>query len=191
MTLLLSAVSSEPIDTVTHKVFFDIEIDGKAAGRLTFGLFGNTAPRTAENFRAICTGEKGIGESGLPLHYKGSDLFRIIPLFAAHGGDWHKGDASGGESIYGRRFEDENFQIKHTRAGLLTTANAGPNTNSSQFLLLFKESPWLDNRHTVFGELLDNFELLREIERQGTHSTAPRSKVTIVDSGELPLNADL
>jgi peptidylprolyl isomerase len=128
----------DPLDTVTHKVFFDITIDDKPAGRLVFGLFGNTAPRTVENFRAICTGEKGLGESGLPLHYKGSDFFRIIPFFAAHGGDWHKRDASGGESIYGRRFEDEVFKISHSKAGLLTTANAGPNTNSSQFLLLFK-----------------------------------------------------
>ena len=132
MSVLLSTVLSwDPVDTVTHKVYFDIEIDGKPAGRLTFGLFGNTVPKTVENFRALCTGEKGIGESGLPLHYKGSDFFRIMPLFAAHGGDWHKGDASGGESIYGKRFDDENFKIKHTRAGLLTTANAGPNTNSS------------------------------------------------------------
>jgi peptidylprolyl isomerase len=130
---ILSApiINTEPVDEVTHKVYFDISIDGQPSGRLVFGLFGKTVPRTAENFRALCTGEKGLGESGLPLHYKGTKIFRIIPLFAAHGGDWHKGDASGGESIYGRRFEDENFKIKHTRAGLLTTANAGPNTCSS------------------------------------------------------------
>ncbi|CDW88516.1 cyclophilin b [Stylonychia lemnae] len=173
------------MDTVTHKTFFDIEIDGQPAGRLVFGLFGNSVPKTTENFRALCTGEKGSGNSGKPLHYKGSIFHRIIPGFMAQGGDFTSGDGRGGESIYGARFDDENFKLRHSRAGLLSMANAGPNTNGSQFFLTFKETPWLDGRHTVFGELLEGKELMRELEKIGTHSGTPKKKVVVVESGEL------
>ena len=129
--LAVSFVSAATLDTVTKKVFFDIEIDGQPQGRIVFGLFGDTVPKTAENFRALCTGEKGIGKQGKPLHFKGSTFHRIIPGFMAQGGDFTHGSGIGGESIYGEKFSDENFNLKHTKPNLLSMANAGPNTNGS------------------------------------------------------------
>ena len=129
--LAVSFVSAATLDTVTKKVFFDIEIDGQPQGRIIFGLFGDTVPKTAENFRALCTGEKGVGKQGKPLHFKGSLFHRIIPGFMAQGGDFTHGSGIGGESIYGEKFADENFNLKHTKPNLLSMANAGPNTNGS------------------------------------------------------------
>ena len=177
--------SADTIDKVTNKVFFDIEIDGEKAGRIVFGLFGETVPNTAENFRALCTGEKGVGNAGKALHFKNSVFHRIIPGFMAQGGDFTNGDGRGGESIYGARFNDENFKLKHTKPHLLSMANAGPNTNGSQFFITFKETPWLDGRHVVFGEVIEGQDIVNELEKIGTGSGSTKKKAVIVDSGEL------
>jgi peptidylprolyl isomerase len=128
---LMALVEADPLAPVTQKTYFDIEIDGKAAGRITFGLFGDVVPKTTKNFATLCDGSAGIGNAGKPLHYKNSSFHRIIPGFMAQGGDFTTGDGRGGESIYGNKFEDENFKLKHDKPYLLSMANAGPNTNGS------------------------------------------------------------
>jgi len=165
------------------QVFFDISIDGAPSGRLVFELFADVVPKTAENFRALCTGEKGLGRSGKPLSYKGSAFHRIIPDFMCQGGDFTAGNGTGGESIYGTKFEDENFQLKHTKGGLLSMANAGPNTNGSQFFITTAVTPWLDGKHVVFGELREGLELLQAIEARGSRSGKPSASVRIEDCG--------
>ena len=131
-------------------VFFDITIGGQNAGRLTIDLAANT-PKTSENFRALCTGEKGVGKKGKPLHFKGCAFHRVIAGFMAQGGDFTAGNGTGGESIYGAEFKDENFTNKHAGRGILSMANAGPGTNGSQFFLCFGETPHLNGAHVVFG----------------------------------------
>ncbi|KAG0226752.1 peptidylprolyl isomerase protein [Actinomortierella wolfii] len=168
------------------KVFFDIAINNQPAGRMTFKLFNETVPKTAENFRALCTGEKGKSAlSGLPLTYKGSKFHRIIPGFMAQGGDFTRGDGRGGESIYGAKFADENFKIAHRGRGILSMANAGPNTNGSQFFICFKDTPWLDGKHTVFGKLEEGEKVLDMLEQVGTPSGLVQQKVEIVECGEI------
>ncbi|KAG0174842.1 peptidylprolyl isomerase protein [Apophysomyces sp. BC1034] len=167
------------------KVFFDVAIQGKPAGRMTFKLFSDTVPKTAENFRALCTGEKGKGVSGKALHFKDSTFHRIIPGFMAQGGDFTLGDGRGGESIYGQKFADENFTLKHTGRGVLSMANAGPNTNGSQFFITFDKTPWLDGNHTVFGQLVEGNDVLQALEKLGHPSGRPSATTKIVDCGEI------
>ena len=173
------------VDTITKKVFFDIEIGDKPAGRIVFGLFGDTVPKTTENFRALCTGEKGMGTQGKELAFKGSVFHRIIPGFMAQGGDFTRGDGRGGESIYGAKFEDENFKLTHTKPYLLSMANSGKNTNGSQFFITFEKTSWLDGKHVVFGEVLEGQDVVKQMEGVGSRSGSTSAKVVIADSGEL------
>ncbi|KAH0790967.1 peptidyl-prolyl cis-trans isomerase [Histomonas meleagridis] len=165
------------------RVYFDVSIGGQPAGRIVFELFADVVPRTAENFRCLCTGEKSTPAK--KLSYKGCVFHRIIPNFMIQGGDFTRGNGTGGESIYGSKFADENFKLKHTGPGILSMANAGPNTNGSQFFITTVKTDWLDGKHVVFGKVVEGMNVVKELERQGSQSGKTNKQCIISDCGQL------
>merc|ERR1712110_1021955 len=172
---LFASAQEEP--KVTHKVFFDVQIGDAEPARITMGLFGDDVPKTVANFVHLCKGDKGKASTGQALHFQG--------------GDFTRGDGTGGESIYGAKFADENFKLKHTGPGVLSMANAGPNTNGSQFFITTVKTAWLDGRHVVFGKVVDGLDVVTAVEAVGASSGKPQKLVTIADSGVLEGTEDL
>jgi len=175
------------LPTITHRVFMDVKIEDGESKKIVFGLFGEIAPKTVENFRSLCACDKGLGKmSGKQLCYKDSIFHNIIPNFMIQGGDFTHANGVGGESIYGGKFNDENFQLKHDKLHLLSMSNSGPDTNGSQFFINTVKTSWLDNKHVIFGIVLEGKDVVTKIgSTVGTSSGKPRKKVTIVDTGEL------
>ncbi|MBU6180838.1 MAG: peptidylprolyl isomerase [Verrucomicrobia bacterium] len=164
--------------TALPRVFFDMTAGGEPLGRIVIELRTDVVPKTAENFRALCTGEKG-------LSYKGSPFHRVIPDFMCQGGDITRGDGTGGQSIYGRRFDDENFTLRHTEPGILSMANAGPNTNGSQFFITTVVTEWLDKAHVVFGKVVEGMDVVKTIEGLGSRNGRTSKDIRVADCGQL------
>ena len=160
------------------RCFFDISIGGKNAGRIVFELYSDITPKTCENFRALCTGEKGFGYKGCPFH-------RIIPQFMIQGGDFTRHNGTGGKSIYGEKFADENFKVSFQGPGALAMANAGPNTNGSQFFITTIKCDWLTGKHVVFGKVIEGMDVVKKMESYGSSSGKTKVNIAIADCGQL------
>ncbi|XP_073478267.1 peptidyl-prolyl cis-trans isomerase-like isoform X1 [Aquarana catesbeiana] len=160
------------------RAFFDITADGIPLGRIVMELRFDVVPKTAENFLKLCTGEVGYG-------YKGCTFHRIIPSFMCQGGDFTNHNGTGGKSIYGGKFEDENFILKHSTPGVLAMANAGPNSNGSQFFISTIKADWLNGKHVVFGNVVEGMEVVKKMESYGSNSGKTSKKIVIADCGVL------
>ncbi|GHA90859.1 peptidylprolyl isomerase [Streptomyces termitum] len=161
---------------MSNNVFFDITINDEPAGRIVFKLFDDVVPKTAQNFRELATGQHGFGYEGSPFH-------RVIPAFMLQGGDFTRGNGTGGKSIYGEKFADENFDLKHDRPYLLSMANAGRNTNGSQFFITTVVTDWLDGKHVVFGEVVEGQDVVKKVESLGSRSGSTSAVIKIGKSG--------
>lgn len=184
VALIVAMVAFATSTAITQKVFFDVEADGQPLGRIVMGLYNDVVPRTAANFYHLCVGDK-TDESGKALHYKGSPFHRVIPGFMLQGGDITSGNGMGGSSIYGATMADENFTVKHDKPMLLSMANRGPNTGSSQFFITLAPTAWLDGKHVVFGEVLEGKDVALAVEALGSRSGSTSKKIVIANSGAL------